>query len=342
MIKTCSFSPTADGRPVTGCVISGGKLSVTVMDLGLTLCKIEYDGVDVLCGYDDTAGYQENDGFVGATIGRYGNRINGGTFTLNGITYDVGCNEKTRPTHLHGGAVGFDKHIWAATVVNDRAVQFRLVSEDGDQGYPGRLEAAVTVTVTEDDAVKLDYRAVSDKDTVFNPTNHAYFNLNGYAGGDVLNTELMIRADAITPVNEHLIPTGEYLPVEGTPFDFRTAKPIGRDIGADHPQLHLGSGYDHNFVLSSRGTDEPAIVAYSPKTGIVMECFTTEPGVQLYTGNFLDANAGKGGIALYRHQGFCLETQHFPDSPNHPEFPSATLPAGTVFESTTVYRFSKK
>lgn len=341
MVNKRDFGRTKEGVPVTDYVISNGALCVTVMDLGVTLRKIEFAGKDVLCGYNSVIDYEENDGYVGATIGRYGNRIGGGTFTLNDTEYRLSQNEEDRQNTLHGGEIGFDKYVWQAAISGENAVTFSHVSPAGDQGFPGELQASVTVSVTEDNAVKLEYHAVSNADTVYNPTNHAYFNLHGYEGGDTLDTLLTIKADAITPVNENLIPTGEILNVEGTPFDFRTAKTIGRDQSLPHPQLAAAGGFDHNFVLNDHAADEAVVIAQSEKTGITMECFTTEPGVQLYTGIFLNADSGKNGIPLYPHQGFCLETQHYPDSPNRSEFPSVTLKANTPFTSTTVYRFSK-
>jgi aldose 1-epimerase len=289
-------------------------------------------------GYEDLDSYRTGGGSIGVTVGRYANRIAGGTFTLNGALYDVGRNEKDY-NHLHGGTEGFQAKNWAVKSVEENAFTLQYVSQDGEMGYPGTVTVSVRVAV-EDNTLQLAYTAVSDKDTVINLTNHAYFNLNGYNGGDVLNTQLQIFADAITPINEKLIPTGELMCVENTPLDFRTMKPIGQDIHADHEQLRFANGYDHNFVLKNDAQKRLAVTAVSPESGIRMECYTDQPGVQLYTANFLNTAFGKGG-PMYQYQGFCLETQHFPDSPHHDNFPTTVLKAGETFNSITEYAFSK-
>lgn len=342
-ITRAPFGAMPDGRPVERITLEGvNGLSASVLTYGATLQSLCFDGRDVVLGYDCLEDYRRCGGYQGATIGRYGNRIAGGQFMLGGKTYDVGCNENGRG-HLHGGAVGFDKSMWDAEILSDGgepSVRFSRISEDGEMGYPGRLEVSVTFTVRAENALEIAYHAVSDKDTVLNLTNHAYFNLNGYDGGDILDTVLTIDADAITPVDDKLIPTGEFLAVEGTPFDFRAGKPIGQDMEDPLPQLRLGGGFDHNYVLNGTGFRR-VLSAFAPKTGIRMDCLTDQPGVQLYTANGLKTNVGKGGTGLYRHQGFCLETQHYPDSPNHPHFPSTLLKAGAAFESVTRYVFSK-
>ena len=342
-ITRAPFGALPDGRPVERITLEGRNgLSASILTYGATLQSLCFDGRDVVLGYDSLEDYRRCGGYQGATIGRYGNRIAGGRFALGGTTYDVGCNESGRG-HLHGGETGFDKYIWDAEILSDDgepSVRFSLVSADGDMGYPGRLTVSVTFTVRDENALELAYRAVSDKDTVLNLPNHAYFNLNGYDGGDILDNVLTIDADAITPVDGKLIPTGEFLAVEGTPFDFREGKPIGQDIEDPLPQLRLGGGYDHNYVLNGSGFRR-VLSAFAPKTGIRMDCLTDQPGVQFYTANGLKTNVGKGGAGLYRHQGFCLETQHFPDSPNRPQFPSTLLKAGDLFESVTQYVFSK-
>ena len=259
-------------------------------------------------------------------------------FELNGIPYDVGRNEVARNGHLHGGAVGFQVKNWLLDEHDDKSFTLSLVSPDGDMGYPGTLTLKLRVALDEPSALSLTYTAVSEKDTVVNFTNHAYFNLGGYDSGDVLDTELQINADSILSVNERLIPTGEQLSVDGTPFDFRVSKPIGRDIDNKHEQLLLGGGYDHNFILGNTMAFRRAVTAYSPRSGIRMHCDTDQPGIQLYTANFLTSSCGKGG-PMTKHQGFCLETQHFPDSPNHPEFPTTVLRANEIFSSRTVYSF---
>lgn len=330
-----------NGTAVEQITLNGkGGLSASFITYGAILTNLVFEGKDVVLGQTSLEDYLPAIGCIGITVGRYGNRIAKGKFALNGVEYDVGCNEAGRG-HLHGGFEGFDKRVWTVTDLCENSVEMQLVSPDGDMGYPGELTVWVRFTLEDDNSLAISYRAVSDKDTVFNPTNHAYFNLNGFDGGDILDTELCIHAETITPVDELLIPTGERMPVDGTPFDFRTPKPIGRDIGGDHPQIAIGGGYDHNFCIADTCEYRHAVSAYSPRSGIRMDCYTTEPGVQLYTANFLESDFGKGG-PLFQHQGFCLETQHFPDSPNQPTFPSTVLKAGETFESFTRYRFTKE
>ena len=315
--------------------------SVTVMNYGATITNIMFEGRDLVLGYDDLEGYLKSDGYLGATIGRYGNRIANGRFTLGGKEYDVGRNENG-VTHLHGGYVGFDKQLWNVVGYNEGdepSISFNHVFDDMEEGYPGELDVHVIFTVTAENSLKIEYKAISSKDTVCNLTNHTYFNLAGYDGGDVLSTVLFIDADRFTPIDSLSIPTGELRDVEGTPFDFRDRKPIGRDIAADCEQIKMGNGYDHNFCLN--GSDIQAI-AYCPESGIEMKMKTSEPSVQLYTGNFLNNILGKGGKGLHKHQGFCLETQHYPDSPNHDNFPSTLLPAETDYRSVTEFIFSKR
>lgn len=341
-IQTTDFGVLPDGRPVTRYTLTGaGGLAASLLTYGATLQSLCFRGRDMVLGFDDLDGYLHIRGsYQGATIGRYGNRIADGRFSLNGRDYDVGCNENGTG-HLHGGERGFDKQLWTATVLADGAepaVAFSRRSPDGEEGYPGNLDVTVTFTVTADNVLRIAYEARTDADTVVNLTNHAYFNLNGFDGGDILDTELTIAADAITPVNDRLIPTGALRPVEDTPFDFRKPKPIGRDIDADDPQLAIGGGYDHNYVLNGTGL-RPVATARSPRSGIAMTCVTDQPGVQFYAGNAIAEDAGKGGTPLFRRQGFCLETQHYPDSPNQPAFPSTLLRAGEVYQTVTEYRF---
>ena len=328
-----------DGSAVDTITIAReGGISVSFITYGATITSLIVDNRDVVLGYDTLSDYKQDTASIGVTVGRYANRIAGGVFTLNGVMYDVGRNETARNGHLHGGEIGFQKKNWTVEHCEENTCVLSLTSPDGDMGYPGTLTLRLRIALDEPRALSLTYTAVSNKDTVANFTNHAYFNLNGYDGGDVLDTELQIVADAILAVDEKLIPTGEYLPVDGTPFDFRTAKPIGRDICGNHPQLRLGGGYDHNFVLGDTMQYRLAATAHSPRSGITMECYTDQPGIQLYTANFLSSEFGKGG-AMTAHQGFCLETQHFPDSPNHPNFPSTILRADETFTTRTVYRF---
>lgn len=333
------YGTAPNGKLVEQLTITGeGGLTVSFITYGATLTNLLFGGKDVVLGYNSLEDYLNDTASISVTVGRYANRIAGGMFELNGKTYDVGRNEKGI-AHLHGGSEGFQKQHWDVAETADNAFTLRYFSPDGEMGYPAALTVEFTVTVTANNALVFSYRAVSDGDTVLNLTQHAYFNLAGYGGGDILDTEMQLFADEISVVDEHLIPTGERLKVAGTPFDFRVAKPIGRDIGADHPQLKIGGGYDHNFILGDTMGMRHAATLYCAKSGIRMECHTDQPGIQVYTGNRLTTNVGKGG-AMTRYQGVCLETQHFPDSPNHPEFPSTVLRAGEVFTSTTEYRFS--
>jgi len=298
---------------------------------------------DVALGHDSLGGYLDGHPFFGAIAGRYANRIGGATFTLDGQTYELAKNNG--PNHLHGGLEGFDKKIWGAEPIrDDDAVGIRLSyrSADMEEQYPGNLDVEVTYRLSNDNALRIDYRAKTDKPTVVNLTNHSYFNLAGHASGDILDHELMIDADYFTPVDSGLIPTGELRPVAGTPFDFREPTPIGARIDTDDKQLRHGGGYDHNFVLNGEGLRRVATV-YEAQSGRFLEVLTEEPGVQLYTSNFLNGTeTGKDG-AVYRYRnGFCLETQHFPDSPNQPEFPSVVLHPGDEYRTTTIFRFSTR
>lgn len=328
------------GEKVEQLTITGeGGLSVSFITYGGTLTNLIFDGKDVVLGYESMEAYLHEIGCIGVTVGRYANRIAGGTFELDGITYDVGCNENEF-CHLHGGAGGFQVKNWIVASTEESAVTLRQISPDGEVGYPGNVTVDVHISVKPDNTLSLEYTATTDKDTILSLTQHAYFNLNGYDGGNILDTLLQISADAILPVNEHLIPLGERMPVAGTPFDFRELKPIGRDITADHEQIKRGNGYDHNFILGEANEWKHCATAISHKTGIRMDCYTDQPGVQLYTGNLLSTENGKGG-PMSQYQGFCLETQHFPDSPHHPDFPTTVLKAGETFHSITEYRFSK-
>jgi aldose 1-epimerase len=293
---------------------------------------------DIVLGFDNLDGYLQTPPppYFGATIGRYGNRIAGGQFMLDGKTYTLAKNNGDNS--LHGGKIGFDKVIWTARPGGTASVAMTYLSKDGEEGYPGNLTATVTYTLTDKNELQIEYSATTDKDTVVNLTNHSYFNLAGQGEGDILGHVVMIDADRFTPVDKGLIPTGELQLVDGTPFDFRKPTPIGDRIDAKDPQIALGPGYDHNFVLNHAGL---AARVTEPKTGRVMEVVTTEPGLQFYTSNFLDGTLkGVGGKVYPRRSAFCMETQHFPDSPNHPAFPSTTLKPGETYHSQTVYRFS--
>ena len=293
---------------------------------------------DIVLGFDTIEGYLKDSPYFGAVVGRYGNRIAKGRFTLDGRTYPLATNNG--PNHLHGGLKGFDKVVWTAEPLQGKTgVAFSRRSPDGEEGYPGNLDVRITYELTDRNELVMDYHATSDKATPVNLTQHSYFNLAGE--GDILGHQLMIAADRYTPVDTTLIPTGDLAPVEGTPFDFRTATAIGARIDQANEQLKNGGGYDHNWVLTRKGASRQlAARVVEPKTGRTLEVSTTEPGVQFYSGNFLDGKVvGKGGRAYQRRSGLCLETQHFPDSPNQPKFPSTILRPGGAYESQTVFTF---
>jgi aldose 1-epimerase len=296
---------------------------------------------DVVLGHDDLAGYLRKPSFFGCVVGRYGNRIAKGRFTLDGKTYSLATNNG--PNHLHGGIKGFDKMVWKADAVATgpgAAVTFRYQSADGEEGYPGTLKAQVTYSLDDRNALTFEYAATTDKPTHVNLTQHSYFNLAG-PGGDILGHELTLEADRYTPVDATLIPLGPLAPVSGTPLDFRKSTPIGARIGADDEQIRRGGGYDHNYVVKRAGEGlVRAARVVEPTTGRTMDVETTEPGVQFYSGNFLDGTlTGKGGRTYGHRAGFCLETQHFPDSPNRPNFPSTVLKPGETYHSKTVFSF---
>ena len=297
---------------------------------------------DIVLGFDTLDGYVNNTSYFGALIGRYGNRIGKARFNLDGHEYKLAANNGENS--LHGGTRGFNRAVWTPRELSDGGLELVYVSKDGEEGYPGNLRVRVTYHLTPANELKIEYEASTDKDTVLNLTNHSYFNLKGAGNGDILDHKMMINADRFTPVDAGLIPTGELRSVNGTPFDFRKPTAIGARINQDDEQLKLGKGYDHNWVLNkSANSLSLAARVEEPTTGRVLEVHTTEPGVQFYTGNFLDGTAmGKGGKTYGFRSGFCLETQHFPDSPNKPSFPSTVLRPGQQFHSTTVYRFSAK
>jgi aldose 1-epimerase len=328
--------------------------TMSVTDYGCIIVSLEVPDrsgktADVVLGYDRLADYLESTPYFGAVVGRYGNRIAGGRFTLDGQDYKLATNNEPGgvPCHLHGGVIGFDKVLWDSEgVVKAGAVgvRFHRVSRAGEEGYPGNLDVTVHYWLTEDNELRIEYEAATDKATPVNLTHHSYFNLAGHDGGTILDHNLMIAAARITAVDEGLIPTGETMPVEGTPFDFQKPTAIGRRVNEAHEQIRYGQGYDHNFVLARwDGKLRLAATVHEPASGRLMEVLTTEPGLQFYCGNFLDgSNLGKGGHAYQHRTGFCLEAQHFPDSPNKPAFPSTILRPGEVYRQTTVYRFSVK
>jgi aldose 1-epimerase len=296
---------------------------------------------DVVLGFDSLPEYLSNGGtYFGALIGRYANRIGGAHFTLDGVEYKLEKNNGENT--LHGGSQGFDKKLWTPRLLPDGGLELTYRSKDGEEGYPGNLTATVVYHLTDDNEIRIDYRAVTDKDTVVNLTNHSYFNLKGAGSGDILGHVLTLHASRFTPVDSGLIPTGELRSVAGTPFDFRTPVAIGARIGQNDEQLKRGRGYDHNFVLDRQGSGPQfAARVEEPESGRVLEVSTTEPGVQLYTGNFLDGTVrGKGGKVYPQRGAFCLETQHFPDSPNKPAFPSVVLHPGGEYAETTIFRFA--
>ena len=317
----------------------GAVVSLKVPDRNGTL-------EDIVLGYDSADGYVADKAFFGAIIGRYGNRIARAQFTLDGKTYTLAKNNGENS--LHGGIKGFNKALWTAKGIpakDGQALELTYLSKDGEEGFPGNLNVRVIYTLTDANELKIEYFATTDKKTVVNLTNHSYFNLLGVGPGmgDILGHMLMIEADKFTPVDSGLIPTGELRDVAGTPFDFRKPTAIGARINADDEQIKLGGGYDHNFVLRRKAGEGISLAArvVEPASGRVMEVWTTEPGVQFYTGNFLDGSAhGKGGVAYAKRSAFCLETQHFPDSPNQPKFPSVVLSPGAGYQTTTIYKFS--
>lgn len=346
-VTHAAFGKTSDGQSVEIYTLTNAN--------GVELKAITYGGIiaslkvpdrsgkfaDIVLGYDTLGGYLKDSPYFGAIVGRYGNRIAKGQFTLNGKTYKLATNNG--PNHLHGGVKGFDKVVWNATSKSSAdgvGVVFSRTSPDGEEGYPGNVQASVTYTLTDKNDLVVDYRATTDKATPINLTQHSYFNLAA-DGRDILGHELTINADRYTPVDDTLIPTGELAGVAGTPFDFRRSTAIGARINANHVQLKNGKGYDHNWVLNRTGNGlQHAVRVVEPKSGRTIDIATTEPGVQFYSGNFLDGTIrGKDGHVYEHRSGFCLETQHYPDSPNHPNFPSAILQPGQTYSSKTVFTF---
>ena len=346
------FGKTSDGQAVDLYVLINSKgMEVSITNYGgIVISWLAPDRVgkleDIALGYKTLEEYVAGSPYFGAIVGRYGNRISGGAFTLDGKTYKLATNNG--PNHLHGGLRGFDKVVWDAQGSLDQqgpGLTLRYVSKDGEEGYPGNLSVEVRYLLTDENALRIDYRCSTDKPTPVNLTNHTYFNLAGEGSGSILDHQVRINADWFTPIDEGLIPTGELRLVEETPMDFRKAIAIGARIDRDDEQLRFGGGYDHNWMLNKPKPDKLSAAAkvYEPTSGRVLEVFTTEPGVQFYTGNFLDgSNVGKRGKAYEFRDGFCLETQHFPDSPNKPDFPSTILRPGHHYHSTTIYKLSTR
>jgi aldose 1-epimerase len=341
---------TRDGRPIILYTLTNAHgVEVRAMNYGgiiLSLRVPDRKGqlADIVLGHDKAEGYMPNPPFLGAIVGRYANRIANGTFTLDGKTYTLPKNDG--PNTLHGGITRtFDKVLWDGEPLKGKnGVAFTYLSKDGEEGFPGNLKVTVTYTLTDSNELVIDYTATTDKATPINVSQHSYFNLKGEGNGDILDHEIMINADKFTPVDKNLIPTGELRPVKGTPFDFTSSTKIGARIEDPYEQMVLGHGYDHNFVINRKGAGMIlAARVYEPTTGRVLEVTTTQPGVQFYTGNFLDGTVtGKEGHVYKHRYGFCLETQHFPDSPNHPDFPSTILKPGEKFHQTTAFKFSAK
>ncbi len=326
-------------------------------DNGMTVKITNYGGIitsvlvpdkngkfgDVVLGFDNVNDYVKDNPYFGAIIGRYGNRIAKGEFILDGKTYSLAINNP--PNHLHGGPKGFHKVIWEPEEVKTDStvgVQLKYLSKDGEEGYPGNLSVTVNYTLTKNNEIKIDYSATTDQKTICNLTNHSYFNLKDGGVTNILDHELMINADNYTPIDSTLIPTGEIVNVEGTPFDFRKLHKIGDEINADNEQIKFGRGYDHNFVLNGEmGKMRLVAKAFEPTSGRVLQVYTDQPGIQFYSGNFLDGTlTGKNGIVYNYRNGFCLETQHFPDSPNESKFPSTVLSPNETYKTETIYKFS--
>jgi aldose 1-epimerase len=348
-VKKEAYGKTNDGEEVDQYILTNSSgMTAKIITYGAILTELDVPDREgkpdeVVLGFDTLKEYMTENPFFGATVGRVANRIAKGKFTLDGKEYKLAVNNG--PNALHGGLKGFDKVEWKAepkTEPNGAAVELRHVSKDGEEGYPGNVTVTVIYTLTNNNSLRIDYTATTDKATPINLTNHTYFNLSGTKSGDILNHELMIAADKYTPADDTLIPTGEIKPVKDTPLDFTKPHRIGERI--DQLKDYPGGGYDHNFVLDGGGKELALTARVSePKTGRIMEMYTTEPGVQLYTGNYLNGKLkGRGGVAYQKHAGFCLEAQHFPDAVHHDNFPSIILKPGESYKQTTIYKFSAK
>ena len=352
MVKKEAYGTTSEGEAVDLYTLTNAN--------GIEVRAITYGGIivslkvpdnngrldDIVMGHDTLEGYLTKSQYFGALVGRYGNRIAKGKFTLDGVEYKLAVNNG--PNHVHGGLKGFDKVVWQAESFENpegAGVALSYTSKDGEEGYPGNLTAKITYTLTAQNELVVDYHATTDKATPLNLTQHTYFNLAGDGSGDILGHDLLLNASHFTPVDKTMIPTGEIRSVAGTPMDFTKPTAIGARIDQEDEQLQFGGGYDHNFVINQEKGEGLSLVArvYEPTTGRVMEVFSTEPGVQFYSGNFLDGSiTGKSGHVYERRTGFCLETQHYPDSPNKPDFPSSILRPGETYESRTIFKFSAR
>lgn len=338
----CEFGNTTKGEAAKLYSMKNSNgMEVAVSNYGATLVRIlvpDKNGnmQDVVLGYDNVEAYEKRDVYFGATVGRVANRIGGASFDLNGRTYELVANNNGNS--LHGGKDFYNQRMWNVTEESENRVTFCLHSPDGDQGYPGNVDIYVSYELTADNEVKIHYHAVPDADTLMNLTNHSYFNLSGHASGSVLDQEVMIAADAFTKADAESIPTGEIVPVEGTPMDFREYKAIGKEIEEDYEPLILGEGYDHNWVLNGKGMRKVAGMR-SEKTGIVMDVFTDLPGMQLYTANFVIDEPGKDGAVYDKRHAACFETQYFPDAVHKENFEGPVVKAGEAYDTTTVYKF---
>lgn len=342
------YTTTIDGKSVSLYTLKNAKgATVTITNYGGRIVSLLVPNkddqlTDVVLGYDSIGAYRKKgEPFFGALIGRYGNRIGKGKFKLEGKDYQLQLNDG--PNTLHGGTDGFYSKVWDAKQLDGQKLELSYVSKNGEAGYPGKLDVKVLYTLTDDNALQIDYMATTDQASVVNLTNHAYFNLNGEGNKSILDHELTIAADSITPVDSTLIPTGKLLAVAGTAFDFTKAKTIGKSIEEGNEQLKFGKGYDHNFALNKHDAKIPVATVKSTLTGIKMEVYTSEPGLQFYSGNFLTGadHDGKGGKSYPHRSAICLETQHFPDAPNHPNFASTELKPGQTYKTSTTYKFSK-
>jgi len=352
-IQKSGFGTTKDGKPVDLYTLTNvNGMEVKIITYGGIIVSIKAPDkndrmADVVLGFDNITDYEEKSPYFGCITGRYANRIAKGRFELDGTVYDQ-LAVNNGPNHLHGGLKGFDKVVWQAQpeeTADGAGLKLRYLSKDMEEAYPGNLDVTVTYLLTEDNALKIEYQATTDKPTICNLTNHTYFNLAGHGTESHYEHMMMINADAFTPIaDEGAIPTGEVRPVKDLPMDFTSPTPIGLHIDDDCEQLTFGSGYDHNFVLNKESEGELSLAARTvePDSGRVLETWTTEPGVQFYSGNYLDGMTGKDGKTYPRRCAFCLETQHYPDSPNHPDFPSTVLRPGEKYQSTTIFKFDVK
>lgn len=339
------FGTTAKGESAALYTLKNRNgMEIAVSDYGAILVKVmvpdrEGNLIDVVLGYDDVKGYEKGTLYFGATVGRVANRIGGGAFELNGETYTLTQNDNRNT--LHGGTDYYDKRMWKVEEADDRHVSLALHSPDGDQGFPGAVDIKVVYTLTDDNEVKIQYHAVPEADTLLNLTNHSYFNLSGHGSGNILEQEVMICGDAYARADAESIPSGELVSVEGTPMDFRSRKPIGREIGAAYEALELGQGYDHNWALNGSGYRQAAAM-WSEQTGIEMKVYTDLPGMQFYTGNFIVSESGKEGAVYGRRQAACFESQYFPDAVHKEQFEGPVVRTGESYDTVTVYQFSWK